>query len=128
MPGTYGIPLFWRGPYVMRVAAYTEQFEADGVTGRNQWLYDLEPVNWGTDYLYVAAADTPLIWNNCINIWEINNTSTTAMGLTVDPTLSTLEPAPVGAIVMVYTHPAAEDDNGIKPLIVFQWPNQWECV
>jgi hypothetical protein len=128
MPGTYGIPLFWRGPYVMRVAAATEQFDQQSITGRNQWLYDLEPVNWGTDYLYVAAADTPLIWNNCINIWEINNTAATAMGVTVNNAVATLKPAPVGAIVMAYTHPAAEDDNGIKPLIVFQWPNQWECV
>ena len=127
MPGTYGTPMFWRGLYVMRVVAATEQFEEDGVIGRNQWLYDLEPVNWGTDYLYVDSADTPQVLNNCINLWEINNTSTTAMGLTVGTVDATLMSAPVDAIVMVYTHPAAEDENGIAPLCVFQWPNQWEC-
>ena len=112
----------------MRVAASTAQFDADGVTPRNQWLYDLEPIDWGGDYLYVDSPDTPQVFSNCINLWEINNTSTEAMGLTIDTSLATLEPAPVDAIVMVYTHPAAEDSNGISPLIVFQWPNQWECV
>jgi len=112
----------------MRVAASTEQFGDQSLTSRNQWLYDLKPVDWGSDYLYVDASTTPQVYTNCINIWEINNTSTTAMGLTADPTLATLQPAPVGAIVMAYTHPAPEDDNGIKPLVVFQWPNQWECV
>ena len=92
MPGTFGTPLFWRGPYVMRVASSVAQTESDGTTTRNQWLYTLEPVDWGTDYFYVGSLDTDTIWTKCINIWEINNTSTVAMGLPVNAN-SVLEPA-----------------------------------
>lgn len=127
MPGTYGTPLFWRGPYAMRVASSVAQTEADGTTTRNQWIYTLEPVDWGTDYFYVGSLETDTIWTKCINIWEINNTSTVAMGLPVNAN-SVLEPAPNDAIVMAYMIPSAEDNNGIKPLVVFQWPNQWECA
>lgn len=127
MPGTYGTPLFWRGPYAMRVASYIAVTEEGGTTNTNQWLYTLEPVDWGTDFLVVNALDTDVSWPNCINVWEINNTASVAMGLPVTAE-STLEPAPVGAIVMAYTLPSRTDDNGISPLIVFQWPNQWECV
>ena len=127
MPGTYGTPLFWRGPYVMRVASSVLQTEVDGVTGRNQWLYTLEPVDWGDDYFYVDSLATDTVWTNCINIWEINNTSAAAMGLPVTAN-AVLEPAPGGAIVMAYTLPSKADTNGIKPLVVFQWPNQWECA
>lgn len=127
MPGTYGTPLFWRGPYAMRVASSVAQTESDGTTTRNQWLYTLEPVDWGTDYFYVGSLETDTIWTKCINVWEINNTSTVAMGLPVNAN-SVLEPAPNDAIVMAYMIPSAEDDNGIKPLVVFQWPNQWECA
>lgn len=111
----------------MRVASSVLQTEIDGVTGRNQWLYTLEPVDWGNDYFYVASLATDTVWTKCINLWEINNTSANAMGLTVTPS-SVLKPTPVGAIVMAYSLPSAEDDNGISPLVVFQWPNQWDCA
>ena len=126
MTGTYGTPLFWRGPYAMRVASSVSQADSEGAP-RNQWLYTLEPVDWGDDYFYVDALVTDTDWLNCINMWEINNTPTVAMGLPVDSN-SVLQPAPDGAIVMAYILPSAEDTNGIKPLVVFQWPNQWECA
>lgn len=122
----YGTPIFWRGPYAMRIVSSEEQVTDDEIPlGRNQWLYTLKPVDWGTDYLYVGNLDTAQEWDKAINLWEINNTNLTAMGLGTG--VGSLRPAPNGAIVFAYTIPATADQNDISPLVAFQYPNQWEC-
>ena len=131
MPGTWGTPLLWRGPYAMSVV----ESDHNGGTDSNRWLYTLRPVNWdynettAVDYTNnVSAVADSFSFENCINIWEINNDSTTAMGLPVAGSQTELRPAPINAVVLAWMMPAPIDVNGIKCLVVFQWPNQWACL
>lgn len=124
MPGTFGTQVLWRGPYAMIVVGS----EQDGDSDSNRWVYTLKPVDWGSDYLSgVTSLTTAANWDKCINLWEINNTPTQAMGLTVENDGPVLQPAPNNAIVMAHIMPGPLDSNNIPALVVFQWPNQWEC-
>lgn len=128
MPSTWGPVNNFRGPYCMVVESSTAIYDGSGAA-TNQWLYELEPADWGTDYLQVSAVGTGFrsSISKAINIWEINNTATTAMGLTIDAN-STLQEAPNGAVVMCWMQPGPVDANGVSGRYLFQWPNQWECA
>lgn len=110
----------------MVVESSTAIYDANGAA-TNQWLYELAPADWATNYLQVLADTTPQAISKAINIWEINNTATTAMGLTIDAS-STLQKAPNGAVVMCWMQPAPVETNNISGRYLFQWPNQWECA
>jgi hypothetical protein len=86
-------------------------------------------LKWDLDD-YVGSTDTYADQEfYAINMHEIGNTNTTAMGVTIAslPGDYTLQSAPVGAGVLVWLSPGADQDtNGITPLSVFQWPNQFD--
>jgi hypothetical protein len=127
MPGTYGTPLFWRGPYAMVVQSSVLQTNASDES-LNKWIYSLRPCDWGTNYLEPTQTTESMLWTDCLNVWELNNDETVAMGIAVSnlPGTYELKPCPNGTVVMAYCMPGPEDDNDIEALRVFTWPNQFD--
>lgn len=119
---------FRRGKFVGPVACKITA--VDAITGRdNIWRYTVQVLEWDLDD-YVGSTDTYADQEfYAINMHEIGNTNTTAMGVTIAslPGDYALQSAPVGAGVLVWFCPGADQDtNDITPLSVFQWPNQFD--
>ena len=111
------------GPLACKVTAIT------AITGRdNIWRYTVQALDWDLDD-YVASASTYEDQEfYAINVNEIGNTNTEAMGVTISslPTGFSFDSVPVGRVVLVWLSPGADTDtNDIAPLAVFQWPNQF---
>ena len=82
--------------------------------GDNKWDYMVQIANW-KDRTSIAASEAP-----AKNLWESENTATTAMGLP-SGVIADIQPCPDDTFVFAWYSPV---ENGY----LFQWPNQWECV
>ncbi|WP_287019906.1 hypothetical protein [Herbaspirillum sp.] len=105
--GRVTTPSDMKGPVLVRVVS-------SEYAGDNQWDYQVELANW-TEQKSIAASQCP-----ARNIWERENTATTAMGLPAGVTAD-LKPCPDDTFVFAFYSP-------VEAGYLFQWPNQWECA
>ena len=93
------------------------------------WRYTVQPIVWKTTD-YVGSTDTYTEQEfYAINLDELGNTETEAMGVIIAdlPGDFELKPVPTGRVVLVWMSPGGGvDTNEIETLAVFQWPNQFD--
>ena len=115
--------------HLFKVLQATEQTEDVGdpavATGQNRWLYVVQPCT-----VQVLETDKPVIqvvstapFLNAWNMYEVPNTHTTVMGITVAnlPGNFTLQPIETGAVV-----PGSYTQGEERNMVFLWYPNQWD--
>lgn len=118
------------GPVACKITAVSPITVGDDPpVEQNIFKYTVQALEWDQEN-YVASSAT---YTNqeffALNMHEIGNTPTTAMGVLIStlPGTYELKSAPIGAGVLVWMATGgAVDANGFKTLAIFQWPNQFD--